>query len=203
MGSLDWWIDLLDNHQADLQILITLQKVTGTITHKVFNTSTLSCSLCEFCEQVCTQSLLFCRVLGLGFYCPVGLSGVYNLVVCLSLRQVLVEPYKDHRLQGFLLRVTVFRWCVNDLVRETLLYVLPGINVCVVNSETCFNRPLPSNGFICHNILFCSHKPFEWALFLYGYYVILLSNSFCSVCFHFLHSFTKKILYFEIFCVLW
>jgi hypothetical protein len=53
MGSLDWWIDLLD--QAGLQILITLQKVTGTITHKVFNTSTPRCSLYEFGEQVCTR----------------------------------------------------------------------------------------------------------------------------------------------------
>jgi hypothetical protein len=47
MASLDWWIDLLDNHQADIQILTTLQKVTGTITQKVFNASTLRCSLYE------------------------------------------------------------------------------------------------------------------------------------------------------------
>jgi hypothetical protein len=76
MGSLDWRIDLLDNHQADLQILITLQNVTGTITHQVFNTSTLRCSLYEFGEQVCTQSLLFCLVLGLGFNSSVGYSSI-------------------------------------------------------------------------------------------------------------------------------
>jgi hypothetical protein len=77
MGSLNWWIDLLDNHQADLQTLITLQKVTGTITHKIFNTSTLRCSLYEFGE-VCTQSLLFCLVFRLGFYYSVGLSSIVN-----------------------------------------------------------------------------------------------------------------------------
>jgi hypothetical protein len=64
-GFSDWWIDLLDNHQVDLQVLTTLQKVTGTITHKVFNTSTLRCSLYESGEQVRTQSLLSCSRTGL------------------------------------------------------------------------------------------------------------------------------------------
>jgi hypothetical protein len=72
-------IALLDNHQAGLQILITLQKVTGTITHKIFSTSIHRCSLYEFGEQVCTQSAL-----GLGFYYSVGLSGMSLLsrVLC-------------------------------------------------------------------------------------------------------------------------
>jgi hypothetical protein len=52
-------------------------------------------------------------------------------------------------------------------------------------------------------VLFCSHKTFEWDLFLYEYYIIILCNCFWSVCFQFLHSFTNKILYFQIFCVLW
>jgi hypothetical protein len=82
MGSLDWWTNLLDNHQADLQILITLRKVTGTITHKVFNTSTLRCCLYEFGEQVCTQSLLFCLVLRLDFY-SVGLCSITSALFSL------------------------------------------------------------------------------------------------------------------------
>jgi hypothetical protein len=48
---------------------MTLQKVPETITHKVFDTSTLRRSLYEFGEQVCL-------VLGLGFYYSVGLSSV-------------------------------------------------------------------------------------------------------------------------------
>jgi hypothetical protein len=62
----------------------TLRKVTGTITRKVFNTSTLRCSLYEFGEQVCTQSPLFCLVLGLGFCYSIALSSVY-LLFCLVL----------------------------------------------------------------------------------------------------------------------
>jgi hypothetical protein len=57
----------------------TLQKVTGTITHEVFNNSTLRCSLYESGEQVCTQSPLFCLVLG--FYYSVGLSSIYSCSV--------------------------------------------------------------------------------------------------------------------------
>jgi hypothetical protein len=100
--------------------------VVGTITHKVCNTSTLRFSLYEFGEQVCTQSPLFCLGLGLGFYYweapPV--SNLFFSVVSLSLRQVLVEPYRDHRL-----RVSVFRCCVSNfylaIVTETFLYALP------------------------------------------------------------------------------
>jgi hypothetical protein len=89
MGPLDWWIDLLDNRQADLQIHITLQEVTGTVTHKICNTSTLRCALYEFGEQVSTQSPLFCLVLWLGFYYSVGLS---SLRLSLMLRPTVGRP---------------------------------------------------------------------------------------------------------------
>jgi hypothetical protein len=51
------------------------EEVTGTVTRKVFNTSTLRYSLYDFGEQVCTQSPL-----GLGFYYSVGLSRLSSWV---------------------------------------------------------------------------------------------------------------------------
>jgi hypothetical protein len=69
-------------------------KVAGTITHKVFNTSTLRCSLYEFGEPVCTRSPL-----GLGFYYAVGLSSIQSLLfcilslsLCLMLRPTISRP---------------------------------------------------------------------------------------------------------------
>jgi hypothetical protein len=45
----------------------------------------------------------------------------------------LVKPCRDQRLQGFLLRVSVFRCCVNNpylaFATETFLYALPRIDV--------------------------------------------------------------------------
>jgi hypothetical protein len=125
MGPLEWWIDLLDNHQTDLQILITFQKITGTITHKVFNTSTLRCSLYEFGKQVCTQSPLFCLVLGWGFYYSVGPSSISIsfLVVCISSRQVL-----SNRTEITVSKYSHFASLLNNLylsvVTETFVYVL-------------------------------------------------------------------------------
>jgi hypothetical protein len=42
------WVDLLNSHKSWLQMFITLQKIAATITHKVFNTSTIGCSFEEF-----------------------------------------------------------------------------------------------------------------------------------------------------------
>jgi hypothetical protein len=96
------------------------------------NTFTLRCSLYEFGEQVCTQSAL-----GLSF-CSVGLTSFcVFLSVFLSLRQVSVEPCRDHRLRRLLLRVSVFRCRVNNLylsvVTERFLYVLPT-NRCLCHN---------------------------------------------------------------------
>jgi hypothetical protein len=67
---------------VDLEILVTLQNVTGTMIHKVYNTSTLRCSLYELDEQACTQSPLFSLVLGLGFYFSVGFSSISSFLFC-------------------------------------------------------------------------------------------------------------------------
>jgi hypothetical protein len=62
----------------------------------------------------------------------------------------LVEPYRDHRLQGFLLRVFVFRCCVNNLylfvVTEAFLYLLP------------------TNRCLCHNLgdVFQQAVTYQW-----------------------------------------
>jgi hypothetical protein len=211
----------LDNHQADLQILITLRNVTGTITHKVFNTSTFRCSLYEFGEQVCTQSLLFCLVLGLSFSYSIGLSSVYNLFssalyilfsesesyimtndqsvslswnkepiwslrpdfhYCQTVAGLLTwGALSDERMGqsftiaagpcqrshspvrvpwNFFVLAVVIETClsfrVNNLylaiVTESFCTCCLGIDVSVITSETCFNKPLPSNVFTFHHM---------------------------------------------------
>jgi hypothetical protein len=130
MGSLDWRIDLFDNYQADLQILITLQNFTGTITHKVFNTSTLRCSLYESGEQVCTQTPLRTGLLLLGRTLQYLISSsLFSFGSSLDISWL----YADRICNCTLLRYcgchgNVFRCCVNSLyitvVTETFLYLL-------------------------------------------------------------------------------
>jgi hypothetical protein len=131
MGSLDWWIDLVDDHQADLQ---TLQKVTGTITHEVFNTSTLRCSSCSRTGLVLLgrtrQSTIISSLLS---------SGVFSWPKPASRR-----PDMKHYVQRcsssclLLSSKRAFRCCVNNLhlvvVTEMFLHVLPR-NRCL-----CYNR---------------------------------------------------------------
>jgi hypothetical protein len=115
-------------------ILITLQKVTGTVTHKVYNTSILRCSLYEFSEQVCL-------VLGLGFCYSVGLSSIQYHFSRSKLAPR--RPDMQHSVQRdtpLFLRLPskhVFRCCVNNLypsvVTETFLYVLPR-NRCLCHN---------------------------------------------------------------------
>jgi hypothetical protein len=127
MGSQNWWINVLDNHQAGLQILIILQTIAGTITHKVFNTSTLRCCLYEFGEQACTQPPLSCLVVGLGFcysagHCSVSASPLYSSFGPFCRPKLAPRlPDMKHSVQWYtssilrLSRKPVLRCCVDNL----------------------------------------------------------------------------------------
>jgi hypothetical protein len=76
----------------------------------------------------------------LGFYLP--------------LRLVSLEPCRDHRLQWFLLRVALFRCCVNNVylsvATETFLYMLPRTrcgslcNTLLIQSYSLLRKRVPT-----------------------------------------------------------
>jgi hypothetical protein len=150
MGSLDWWIDLLNSHQADLQILITLQNVNVITPHKIKTSSS------DFC-----LSFVFYRILcSLGQFSPWGRLWPNRMGITSFNSRVLA-----------FLAVTVFwpvRCRVNSLylsvITETFLCVLPRNRrlsmQCIASPfafialETCSNNSPSSNGFKCLNALF-------------------------------------------------
>jgi hypothetical protein len=119
------WSDLLDNHQTDIQIIITLQKVTGTITQRL-------------------QHFLV-RIRWAGLY-PISSLLFLLLVSSLDLSWL----HADRICNGTLLRYCglssnrAFRCYVNSLypavVTETFLYVLPRNRLLCHNLGDVFQQ---------------------------------------------------------------
>jgi hypothetical protein len=142
MGSLDWRIDLLDNHQAVLQILTTLQKVTVTAPHKI--KTTLLISVCLL------SSFVFCVLL---------VTSLREVGSCRTVWRAPPSTVEFSRFQPLL--------CFNRFVAvwtETFLYTctLPrnrrlcmqciASPVVFVVVETCPNKSPSISGFTYHNI---------------------------------------------------
>jgi hypothetical protein len=128
---------------ADLQIRTALQKVSGTITQ--YSTLTLLNAPCTNSMSRCVLSLLSCVVFSNLAPTTHKDSPLYPLVACLSLRHDLVEPSP---------RVHISRICLSLLSEHPVPIRCNGnISVSTAKESTCFNKPLTSNGFACHNTL--------------------------------------------------
>jgi hypothetical protein len=143
MGSLDWWMELLNNHHAHLQILATLQNVTGTITQKSSTlphldapTNSVSGSVPSLLSSVFFSdwASTIRRILRY-LICSLLVSSLD--LSCLHADRIWNTPCNG-TLRFFLLSSKrVFRCCVNSIylavITETLLCVLPR-NRCLCHN---------------------------------------------------------------------